>query len=351
MRLSWLAAVVLLSLACSSFPDEPADLNPPDGDTLGPGVDASAPPDAGWPDGGTMPDGDAVLVDDVGGLGMGEPRLQVTMVDVGQGDGLLVQLPGGKVIAVDGGPNKMTFSDALRAMGILHVDYAVLSHAHSDHYTGLTPAISALMPTDCATRVFDPGLDRTDVVGYPDFKTVAGCRYQKVGIGQTLNLDPAVEVSILSAHDTRFGATDDSHGINNTSVVLRLRYRNFSMLFEGDAEQPAEQATAMAFPMLLRSTVLKAGHHGSCTASGTTYLSLVAPQYLLMSIGAGNTYGMPHCQTMGKLKARPGLHWARTDLNGNINVITDGLKYAVTLTKGARDDNTCPRDCASPLDF
>ena len=70
-----------------------------------------------------------------------------------------------------------------------------------------------------------------------------------------------------------------------------------------------------------------------------------------MSMADGNTYGMPHCQTMAKLKSRPGLHWARTDVNGNISVITDGQKYAVTLTSGSRDVDTCPRDCAAPLDF
>jgi competence protein ComEC len=297
------------------------------------------------------PGGEAVLVSDVKELTAGTPQLVVTMVDVGQGDGLVIKLPGGSVIALDGGPTKSALSDALHTLGVTHIDYAILSHAHTDHYTGLTPVISTLLTSDCMPRVFDPGLERTDVVGYPQFKTAAGCRYQKVTIGETLNLDPAVEVSVLSAHDARFGTTDDSHGINNTSVVVKVRYQNFSMLFEGDAEEQAEQATAMAMPMLLPSTVLKAGHHGSCTASGTTYLKLVSPQYLLMSMATGNSFGMPHCQTMVKLKARPGLRWARTDVNGNITVTSDGMKYAVTLSKGSDSVTTCPRDCASPLDF
>lgn len=322
MRASWLAAGLLFCLAC----------------------------DTSTTDGGD-PTVDAVLIDNPGGLLANQPRLQVTLVDVGQGDGLLVQLPGGNVLAVDGGPTQSSYSDALQALGISHVDYAVLTHAHSDHYTGLTPVLKALMPADCVARVFDPGLLRTDVSGYNTFKTAAGCRYQQVAIGQTLNLDPDVEVSILSAHDQRFGGSDDSHGINNTSVVLRLRYRHFSMLLEGDAEQPAEQATAQSFPMLLRSTVLKAGHHGSCTATAGTFLKLVAPQYVLMSLADGNTYGMPHCQTVAKLKAQPGLRWARTDVNGSVTVATDGTQYAVTLSRGPDSVDTCPRDCASPLDF
>jgi competence protein ComEC len=354
MRPSWLASVVLLSLACGAPAQEGTDLLLPGSEDGGVAVDASpdlTPEDAGNLDFRPPLDGDAVLTGTPGGLGMGLPRLKVTMVDVGQGDGLLVQLPGGHVLAVDGGPSKARYSGALKTMGVRHIDYAVLSHAHADHYTGLTPAIAALMPTDCLNRVFDPGMDRNDVIGYPEFRTVAGCRYQKVGIGQTLDLDAAVEVTVLSAHDMRFGATDDSHGINNTSVVVRLRYGRFSMLFQGDAEQQAEQATFQAFPLLLRSTVLKAGHHGSCTASGNTYLDQVAPQFLLMSMSDGNSYGMPHCQTMGKLKARPKLRWGRTDVNGNITVTTDGEAFAVTLGRGIDSVDTCPRDCASPLDF
>lgn len=351
MKSPWVIAGVLSFLACGSFfgcgspPTEPA----------GPSPEADAgtePADGGGVDAADEPDGDeAVRVDSVGGLAAGRPRLQLTMLDVGQGDGLLVQLPGGQVLAVDSGPSPTGYGDALRALGVSRLDYAILSHAHSDHYSGLPAVLSSLMPADCLPRVFDPGLERTDAAGYREFRAAAGCRYQRVGIGQTLNLDPEVEVAVLSAYDQRFGDNDDSHGINNTSVVTRLRYRRFSMLLSGDAEQPAEQALALAFPLLLRSTVLKAGHHGSCTSTGTTYLQLVAPQYLVLSLGANNPYGMPHCQTISKLSARPGLRWARTDVNGRAVITTDGTRYAVTLDRGLDSVASCPRDCAAPLDF
>jgi competence protein ComEC len=346
MKPSWVIAGVLVFFACGSPSTAPVEPNP--------GADFGIEPaDGGAADAAAdEPDGDeAVRIDSVGGLGAGRPRLQLTMLDVGQGDGLLVQLPGGKVLAVDSGPSPTGYGDALRALGVLRLDYAILSHAHADHYSGLPAVLAALMPADCLPRVFDPGLERTDAAGYREFRSAAGCRYQKVGIGQTLNLDPDVEVAVLSAYDQRFGDSDDSHGINNTSVVTRLRYHRFSALLSGDAEQAAEQALALSFPMLLRSTVLKAAHHGSCTSSGTTFLQLVAPQYLLMSLAASNPYGMPHCQTMAKLSARPGLGWARTDVNGTAVVTTDGTRYAVTLGRGPDRVASCPRDCAAPLDF
>lgn len=346
MKPPWLIAGVLVFFACGSPSTAPVEPNP--GADLG-----IEPADGGAADAALdEPDGDeAVRVDNVGGVAAGRSRLQLTMLDVGQGDGLLVQLPGGKVLAVDSGPSPTGYGDALRALGVLRLDYAILSHAHSDHYSGLPAVLAALMPADCLPRVFDPGLERTDAAGYREFRSAAGCRYQKVGIGQTLNLDPDVEVAVLSAYDQRFGDSDDSHGINNTSVVTRLRYHRFSALLSGDAEQPAEQALVLAFPLLLRSTVLKAAHHGSCTSSGTTFLQLVAPQYLLMSLAASNPYGMPHCQTMAKLSARPGLGWARTDVNGAAVVTTDGTRYAVTLGRGPDSVASCPRDCAAPLDF
>lgn len=296
------------------------------------------------------PDLDAVWVSSEAGLDPRAGRLRITMVDIGQGDGFLIEFPNGKVMAVDGGPSETKFENYLRSRGISRIDYAVLSHGHNDHYAGLTPILDTL-PADCAPRVFDPGLNRRDVAGYSRFRTAAGCRYSAIAIGASLLIDPAVEVTVLSAHDRRFGSSDDSHGVNNTSVVLRLRYGRFSMLFEGDAESTAERATFDADPTRLRSTVLKAGHHGSCTSTASTYLSAVAPQYVFISVSETNSYGMPHCQTMAKLKARSGLRWVRTDENGTVSLSSDGRSYAVSRSKGRESDDSCPRDCASPQDF
>ena len=311
-------------------------------------TDLRTPRDAGADAGSGS--GDAVWVGSESALDPAAPKLKVTMVDVGQGDGLLIRLPNGKTLAVDGGPSSSAYGAYLTAQGITRLDYVVLSHAHADHYTGLTPVLGKL-PKDCAARVYDPGLARTDIAGYNAFLKAAGCRYQPVAIGETLLLDPQVEVTILSAHDTRFGSMDDSHGINNTSVIVRLRYGRFSILLQGDAELTAERATFDTLKPLLRSTVLKAGHHGSCTATGTSYLATVAPQYVLFSVGSGNSYGLPNCQTLRKLRARSGLRWARTDENGTITLTTDGTSYAVTRDHGAENSSTCPRDCASPSDF
>jgi competence protein ComEC len=324
------ALPVILILCCSCGPD-PLDAPPADEDE----ISAAARPDAR-------------LVASESALR--RPLLRITAFDVGQGDGLLVQFPGGATLAIDGGPDDETFAEYLGRQGIGHLDVMVLSHAHDDHYRGL-PAAMALLPGDCGRRVLDPGY-ASDKQGYQAFRAAAGCRYRALTAGQRLYLDPAVEVQVLHA-TRRLDPEDDSHGVNNTSVVLRIRYGRFSMLLTGDAEVEAERELWQAQGFALRSTVLKAGHHGSCNASATTFLKAVRPQYVLISAGRGNSYGLPHCQTVRKLAGlrAQGTRWARTDVNGTLSVATDGSSYTIRTSRGRDSQTTCPRECADPQDF
>jgi competence protein ComEC len=332
------AALLLLAtlLACGP-PAPPADADGPAAADLG-AADLLGPST-----------GEATRVDDEAGLLPGSPRLRVALVNVGQGDGLVLWLPGGAVLALDGGPQQDgAYAAFLRRAGVTRLDYAVLSHAHLDHYSGLTTALS-LLPADCAARVFDPGFDRQSVAGYRAFRDAAGCRYRPAEEGVDLGLDPAVEVRVLAASPRPF-PDGSSTGVNNTSVVLRVRYHDFSILLGGDTEHQAEQALWARAGQALRSTVMKVAHHGSCDSTGTTLLRGVAPQLALLSLGAGNSYGHPHCQTMGRLGASPA-RWLRTDRNGTVEIITDGARWTVRRERGAESDPACPRDCASPLDF
>lgn len=278
--------------------------------------------------------------------------LSITMVDVGQGDGLWLRTPSGTVIVLDGGPDRTgPFADNLKQGQVTRVDYVILSHAHSDHYTGLGAAI-AMLPKDCTARVFDPGFSRPDISGYTYIRDVAGCRYARLGQNQTLALDPAVELSVLGVSDTPY-PQNDGPGINNTSAIIRLRFGAFGMLFMGDAQTDAEKKLHAAFGTQLQANVLKVGHHGSCNATGTSLLSAVAPNYALISSGGPsdpNDFGHPHCQTISKLKSA-GVHTLRTDQNGDVTLTTDGKVFAVVAKKGVADAVACPRNCANPTDF
>lgn len=297
-----------------------------------------------WEDPAIQAGQDAQPVSSEGQLG--SPRMRITLLDVGQGDGLLVELPGGRRLVIDGGP-RQAYAAQLQGLGVDRVDTMVLTHAHDDHYSGLVPVLD-MMPKDCVGRVLDPGYE-SPLVGYRGFRGAAGCRHRRVSTGQGLSLDPRVRVRVVSATDD--AASTDSHEVNDTSVMLQLRFNRFTFLSTGDAEVGAERGAVARGG--LRSTVLKLGHHGSCTATGRSFLQAVAPRHALISAGSGNSYGLPHCQTVAKLKERKGagLRWLRTDLNGAVTVVTDGERYVIRGERGTQSGESCPRSCADPQDF
>lgn len=115
---------------------------------------------------------------------------------------------------------------------------------------------------------------------------------------------------------------------NNNSIVGRLTYGSFSMLFTGDAEKE-EEATILKQGGALKSDVLKVGHHGSRTSSSPAFLKAVSPKDAFISCGQGNDYGHPHKVTLQKLeKAKINIY--RTDRNGTVTLTTDGSKYQIT---------------------
>ena len=297
------------------------------------------------------PPGTAQLVGSAAELSPTAEHLQLTLVDVGQGDGMVLTFPDGTAAAIDGGPDRFAaYRDFISAAvkGGMRLETVLLSHGHSDHYTGLTTAIDWL-PKDCGARVFDPGYDRPDVPGYQSFKGAAGCRYRAFGKGMSLALYPSVRIEVLSVTDMPFPMAD-STGINNTSAITYVRFGRFALLLMGDAETEAERSLWNARKDSLRANVLKLGHHGSCNASATSLLGSVAADYALIGVARPNAFGHPHCQTINKLQAR-GMHWLRTDSNGTITVETDGEKYAVRFAMGSPDDTRCPRPCSSAVDF
>lgn len=119
--------------------------------------------------------------------------------------------------------------------------------------------------------------------------------------------------------------------MNNNSIVGRLTYGGFSMLFTGDAEKE-EERTILDGGAKLQSDVLKVAHHGSKTSSSAAFLKAVSPKLALISAGAGNSYGLPHNVTL-KTLGKAGIKVLRTDQDGTITITTDGSGYEVTKSK------------------
>jgi competence protein ComEC len=246
--------------------------------------------------------------------------LLVEAIDVGQGDSLLVIMPDGKTLLVDGGGfgggprlaaqdfdiGEEVVSPALWARGIRHLDAVALSHAHSDHMGGL-PAV---------LRNFHP--DELWVGNNPRVEV-----YQAL-----LNEAASLHVRVRSFHagdGFAFGASrvgvlaplvDYHPGLepgNNDSMVLHIGYGSTSVLLEGDAEAPVEEA--MLGEAGLQSTLLKVGHHGSSTSTRPEFLARVRPQWAVISCGLRNRYGHPRQEILEELQAAK-VRTLRTDTGG-----------------------------------
>jgi competence protein ComEC len=250
--------------------------------------------------------------------------LEVTAIDVGQGDSLLVVLPRGETILIDGGGRLVygrqrksnldigedVVSPYLWSRGIRHLDVMVATHAHQDHIGGL----AALMMN------FRPKQMWTGANPSPDLLNLA----KRLGI-PSAQLYPAGPVERSGAQIEVLAPADDystDKPGNNDSLVLRITYGSRSFLLTGDMERAIE-AKLLAAGADVHADVLKVGHHGSRTSSIQPFLDAVSPSVALVSAGFENSFGHPHPDVLARLSAR---HAAilRTDLDGRVTARTDG---------------------------
>ena len=226
------------------------------------------------------------------------PAVKITFFDVGQGDAALLQFPNGKTMLIDAGDctdyvnnGERVILPYLQRQGVRRIDCLLLSHSHSDHIGG-APSIIKNMPvgrlveSGCAyPSEFSDAIDSLAFY-YNIPKTIALA-------GDTLLLDPNVEILVL--HPTKEiikSVEENPADLNNASVVVQCRYDGSAALFVGDAEAPAEKAM-LRFGVLLRSDVLKVGHHGSRTASSADFRHAVSPRLAVVSVAKYNRFGLP----------------------------------------------------------
>jgi len=255
-------------------------------------------------------------------------QLHLVALDVGQGDAILVVSPSGSTMLIDGGPDPDLL---LRRLGERlpwwhrRIDFLILTHPHEDHVAGLVLALERYE----VGLVLDTGRDYANPT-YPRFlalaRTEPGGRLVAARSGQRLRLDATTDLTVLYPSPDDAVAPLPDGDINNASVVGLLRSGGFTALLTGDAEMPVEALLAQR-GLLTRVDVLKVGHHGSHSSTGATLLDATRPSAALISAGIGNDYGHPHQVTLDHLHRVPGLRLHRTDLEGSVEVVTDGLRY------------------------
>ncbi len=232
------------------------------------------------------------------GITAQDADFQVHMIDVGQGDSILV-VADGEAMLIDAA--EASEADAINAyldtQGITELQYAVATHPHADHIGGF-PQVLQHCPAETVYEPVCPEDLLPTTKTYEDFLDAAeacGAKYDLLQAGDSFALGGA-EVSVLGP------VSEEASDLNNVSIVLRVEYEGTVCLFTGDMETPEEKAILQSGAGL-NADLLKVGHHGAATSSGKDFLAAVTPQYAMISCGIDNSYGHPAKSTMERLES------------------------------------------------
>jgi len=261
-------------------------------------------------------------------------RVELHVLDVGQGDAILLRTNGGHWLLLDAGPawrggdagRTTVLPYLLRRGGSL--DAFVLSHPHTDHVGGAASVLSALRPNAYWDAAFAGGSDA--YIASLAAARKEGIEWHRVHPGDSIRIDGVV-VSFLAPDSAWTVGLKDP---NLASTIAVVRYGMVRFLLVGDAERAEEDWLLAHHREELRAQVLKVGHHGSSTSSSDAFLDAVRPDVAVISVGAGNMYGHPSNDVLHAL-SRVGAEVLRTDEAGTVIVSTDGVHIDIEA-KGDR---------------
>lgn len=244
--------------------------------------------------------------------------VKVEYIDVGQADAILIENDK-KYMLIDAGNNEDgdLLVNYFKDKNITDFEYVVATHPHEDHIGGMDNIIKNFniknyyMP-DCytTTKTFEELLDALEE---------KNLSFETPDIDSEFLLGDALFKVLYTGTDKR--------DLNNTSIVLRMTYKDVSFMFTGDATNTTEKKILAKD---LQSDVLKVGHHGSQYSTSDEFLDKVNPKYAIISVGTGNVYDHPKDITLNKLK---GIEVHRTDKEGTIRVISDGKNIDIETFK------------------
>jgi competence protein ComEC len=320
-------------------------------------------------------------------------ELRVHVLDVGQGDSILILSPEGKTVLIDAGDEKngKKVVEALRLKGVQQIDYFIATHTHPDHIGGAAEVFGNFKvgtvlwndyPPPEAVAKDAPAADKSadkkqgkkqaaparspakqgkvvelpTVKAYNSFKSAVeqtGTKFEKAEVEQKIDLGGGAILTVLAPIPPLFtkeviAASRKGNESNANSIVMRLDYGKFSMLLPGDAEEQTEERL-VGKETSLEATILKVAHHGSKYATSENFLKRVfraddpQPKAAVISMAEFNRYGHPNQDVLNRLKAAGVKQLYRTDLQGEITITTtgqtkDGKLYEIKAAKETKSD-------------
>lgn len=254
-----------------------------------------------------------------------QAELVIAYLDVGQGDSTIIKMPNGKTMLIDGGERieTPTILDMADSLSIERFDVVVATHPHADHIGGLVDLFYEFP----VGRVLDSGQQHTTKT-FEDY--LAAIEENKIPYamardGDAIDLDPTVDIQVLNPAKNFPFAMHDPDNFNNNSVVITLKYGEFSAIFPGDIEAATEDLLSNRD---IDVDVLLASHHGSNTSSTPAYLKAALPEVVIIYAGQDNIYGYPHREVLQRIDALGPLLF-RTDVDGHVMLYANQTHYEI----------------------